>query len=365
MGNKALRLTRHGRLSRLRLLNLSKRFDEHQAVERVTLDVEPGELVTLLGPSGCGKTTTLRMIAGFLSPDLGEIRFNDRLMNNVPPQQRNTAMVFQSYALFPHMTVEENVRFGLKMRRVAESEQARRVAEAMAMVNLSGLEKRRPAQLSGGQQQRVALARAVVTQPDILLFDEPLSNLDAKLREKVRLEIRELQQRLGITTVYVTHDQAEALTISDRIVVMNQGKIEQIGSPDEIYHRPTSSFVADFLGQANIIEGRHLGGGAVETQAGLLQATAARGLAIGSVKLSWRPEDMKLAARPSFGSGRTSDANRLTATAKQVIFRGNFVELILAVGAVSLRAQVDSNFKPQEEDQLIFDISPDRIRIVG
>src|SRR6188508_840651 len=233
-------------MSRLRLERLSRRYGDFLAVDDVSLDVADGEFVTLLGPSGCGKTTTLRMVAGFIAPDGGSIFFDDRRMNDVPPHRRNTAMVFQSYALFPHMTVAENVAFGLRMRKLPMAQRSHRIDQALDMVSLRGLEGRRPGQLSGGQQQRVALARAIVTQPDILLFDEPLSNLDAKLREKVRLEIRELQRRLGITTLYVTHDQAEALAISDRIVVMNGGRIEQVGDPSFIYRSPRTSFVADF-----------------------------------------------------------------------------------------------------------------------
>src|SRR6185312_12921256 len=242
-------------MSRLRLNHLTRRFEGMVAVDDLSLEVADGEFLTLLGPSGCGKTTTLRMIAGFLGPDAGDIWFDDR---------RNTAMVFQSYALFPHMSVAENVGFGLLMRKLPKMESAARVAEALDLVSLTGLEDRRPGQLSGGQQQRVALARAIVTRPDILLFDEPLSNLDAKLREKVRVEIRELQRRLRITSIYVTHDQAEALVVSDRIVVMNRGRIEQIGDPDTIYRAPDNAFVADFIGLTNIIEGMLLDDGTVD-----------------------------------------------------------------------------------------------------
>ena len=215
-----------------------------------------GEFVTLLGPSGCGKTTTLRMVAGFIAPDGGEIRFGDRQMTDVPPHRRNTAMVFQSYALFPHMTVADNVAFGLRMRKLSAAEQASRIAEALDMVSLRGLEKRRPGELSGGQQQRVALARAIVTRPDILLFDEPLSNLDAKLREKVRIEIRDLQRRLRITTLYVTHDQVGGAgdLRPDR---GDERRPHRAGAaiPHTIYRQPRSAFVADFLGAANIVDG--------------------------------------------------------------------------------------------------------------
>ena len=245
-------------MSTLTLAHVTRRYGGFTAVDNVVLEVGDGEFVTLLGPSGCGKTTTLRMVAGFIAPDSGEIWFDDRRMTDVPPHRRNTAMVFQSYALFPHMSGGGERRLRPPDAESAGGRAGGRIDEALEMVSLRGLEKRRPGQLSGGQQQRVALARAIVTRPDILLFDEPLSNLDAKLREKVRLEIRELQRRLGITTLYVTHDQAEALAISDRIVVMNGGRIEQIGDPASIYRSPRSAFVADFLGAANIVEGQRL-----------------------------------------------------------------------------------------------------------
>jgi len=239
----------------VRLADVTKRLGAHLAVDAVSLDVGEGAFVTLLGPSGCGKTTTLRMVAGFYQPDAGEIRIRDRLVNEVPPHRRNTAMVFQEYALFPHMTVAENVGYGLRMRRVPRREARRRIGEALELVGLSGQDRKFPHQLSGGQQQRVALARALVVEPEVLLLDEPLSNLDAKLRVRVRTEIRQLQERLGKTTLYVTHDQEEALAISDQIAVMQAGRLLQLGSPSEIYLRPATRFVADFVGLANFLEG--------------------------------------------------------------------------------------------------------------
>jgi ABC-type Fe3+/spermidine/putrescine transport system ATPase subunit len=343
-------------MSRLRLNALWRRYGDVVAVEDVNLDVAEGEFVTLLGPSGCGKTTTLRMVAGFIAPDGGDIFFDHQRMNDVPPHRRNTAMVFQSYALFPHMTVTENIAFGLRMRKLPREEQARRVAEALDMVSLRGLEKRRPGELSGGQQQRVALARAVATQPDILLFDEPLSNLDAKLRERVRLEIRELQRRLEITTLYVTHDQAEALEISDRIVVMNDGRIEQVGDSDTIYRRPTSSFVADFVGAANIVEATSLGGGAYDAPIGTITLLADGTRPGARVKLSWRPEDMKLAP---------AGAGDFSARVKSVVYRGNFTELLLHASGETIRAQVASDTSVRQGETVGFDLSPDRIRIVS
>jgi iron(III) transport system ATP-binding protein len=224
------------------------------AVDHVDIEIEQGELVTLLGPSGCGKTTTLRLIAGFEFPTQGTISLDGNVINDEPPHKRDMSMVFQSYAIFPHLSVYENMAYGLKVQRLPKDEVRQRVAEAMALVELTGLENRAPNQLSGGQQQRVALARALVMEPKVLLMDEPLSNLDAKLREQMRTEIRRIQKRLGITSVYVTHDQVEAMTLSDRIVVMNEGKIEQIGPPIAIYRQPQTRFVADFIGRANFVE---------------------------------------------------------------------------------------------------------------
>ncbi len=241
------------------LRNIVKTFDDRRggivyAVNDISLTIQKGEFVTLLGPSGCGKTTTLRLIAGFEDPDRGEIILGRKNINNVPAFERNMPMVFQSYALFPHLSVFENIAYGLKVRKIQADIRKNDVEMALQLVNLIGLENRYPGELSGGQQQRVALARAIVLKPKIILFDEPLSNLDAKLRAQTRIEIKRLRQMLGITAVYVTHDQAEALSLSDRIVLMNKGKIEQIGTPEEIYNKPESLFVADFIGNANFLE---------------------------------------------------------------------------------------------------------------
>ncbi|MBI4207952.1 MAG: ABC transporter ATP-binding protein [Betaproteobacteria bacterium] len=240
---------------RISVENLTKRFGPLAVVSAVNLSILEGELFTLLGPSGCGKTTLLRLIAGFYAPDEGEIRFNDRVVNQVPPHERGIGMVFQNYALWPHMSVSENVSYGLKLRKIPSSEIIERVRGVLVKVGLTGLGDRYPGQLSGGQQQRVALARALVLNPQILLLDEPLSNLDAKIRVQVRAEIRKLQKELAITTIYVTHDQEEALTLSDRIAVFNQGKVFQVGPPKALYERPATRFVADFIGINNLIEG--------------------------------------------------------------------------------------------------------------
>ncbi len=231
--------------------NISKYFGDLAAVDNLSLEIEPGELFTLLGPSGCGKTTLLRTIAGFYYQDNGEILFDKKQIDLLPPHKRNTGMVFQSYAIFPFLSVFDNVAYGLKAHGVSKSEQKERVMEAISLVRLTGLEKRRPNQLSGGQQQRVAVARAIVIEPKVLLMDEPLSNLDAKLRVEMRVDIRRLQKKLGITMIYVTHDQEEALAISDRIAVMSTGRIAQMGSPWEIYHNPIDPYVANFIGVSN------------------------------------------------------------------------------------------------------------------
>ncbi|MEA4884469.1 MAG: ABC transporter ATP-binding protein [Clostridia bacterium] len=247
------------------------------AADNVCLTINEGELVTFLGPSGCGKTTTLRMVAGFENPTSGRVLIGDRDVTNVAPNNRDTAMVFQSYALFPHMTVGENVAYGLRFRKAGNAEKHERTKRMMELVGLTGFESRQPGQLSGGQQQRVALARALVVEPQVLLFDEPLSNLDAKLREQMREEIRRIQQRLSITAIYVTHDQSEAMAISDRIVIMNRGRIEQVGTPREVYSEPISRFVADFIGRVNFLPGLMVG--CVRTPAALpvQQAGAASG----------------------------------------------------------------------------------------
>jgi len=243
----------------LKLSDLTKVFGKQTnkflAVDHINLDVKEGELVTLLGPSGCGKTTTLRMIAGFHTPSSGHVYIDNVEMETIPPNKRPTSMVFQNYALFPHMSVKQNISYGLELRKLTRNEIDEKVKIMMDTIGLSGLENRQPRELSGGQQQRVSLARAMILEPKVLLFDEPLSNLDAKLRVSTRLEIRRIQQKVGITSVYVTHDQEEAMTISDRIVIMNNGLIQQVDSPSEIYSHPINRFVAGFIGKVNFLEG--------------------------------------------------------------------------------------------------------------
>ena len=264
------------------------------AVKDVSLDIEPGTFVTLLGPSGCGKTTTLRMIAGFESPDEGEIYLGNEAINELTPNKRDTAMVFQSYALFPHYNVFDNVAYGLKLRKMPKEEIHKKVMDMLELVELSGMENRLTNQLSGGQQQRVVLARALVVEPSVLLFDEPLSNLDAKLRVSMRTEIRKIQQKVGITAIYVTHDQAEAMSISDKIIIMNGGIVEQMGTPQETYYYPKSEFVADFIGEANFLKGKVTAPNQINVN-GIEIQTNTGNLEIGKdCKLVLRPESATL-----------------------------------------------------------------------
>jgi putative spermidine/putrescine transport system ATP-binding protein len=287
-------------MAQLELQRLTKRYGEFAAVHDVTLSVKEGEFLVLLGPSGCGKTTTLRMIAGFVAPTSGAIRLGGRDITLLPPWKRNTGLVFQSYALFPHLTVAQNVAFGLEMRSLSRVEIEARVAETLRLVRLDGYGARLPRQLSGGQQQRVALARALAIRPDLLLLDEPLSNLDAKLREQVRVEIRELQHELHITTVMVTHDQEEALTMADRLVVMSEGAVRQIGTQRELYESPADRFVAEFVGRSTFLAGRVEGPGLFRTEGGLA-IQCGRDVAAGRGSLALRPERLSLSDRPIAG----------------------------------------------------------------
>ena len=316
---------------RIAVQDLTKRFGPLEVVGRASFSIAEGELFTLLGPSGCGKTTLLRLIAGFYAPDEGEVLFDGRRVNDVPPHERGIGMVFQNYALWPHMTVFDNVAYGLKLRGVGHGDIAARVGAVLDKVQLGGLGERYPGQLSGGQQQRVALARALVLNPKILLLDEPLSNLDAKIRIQVRAEIRKLQKELGITTVYVTHDQEEALTLSDRIAVFNKGRIFQVGAPKELYERPTSRFVADFIGINNIIAGTvravEAYGVRVDTTLGELQARPNAQLRAGDrCLLCIRPENVAL----DDASG--GERNRLKGTIAFAAYLGNTLRYDVDLG---------------------------------
>lgn len=318
--------------SSLKLEAITKTFPQRTgtgevvAVDNVSLTIQRGEFVTLLGPSGCGKTTTLRLIAGFELPTKGTIHLNNTDITYQPPNKRDMALVFQSYALFPHMSVHDNIAYGLKVRNLSKTAIHEKVTQVLKLVGLQGLEDRRPNQLSGGQQQRVALARCLVMEPSVLLFDEPLSNLDAKLRVQMRSEIHSLQRRLNVTSVYVTHDQIEAMALSDRIVVMNAGQIEQIGVPEDIYRRPASRFVADFIGRANFLTTRidHSHNGTV---------TAPILGQIVDVALDTAPAtgtNMTVVLRPE-GLNLREDASLKQATVLQTMYLGAEVEYIVEV----------------------------------
>jgi putative spermidine/putrescine transport system ATP-binding protein len=289
-------------MAEVKLAGISKRYGDFFAVRDFTLTVADGEFLVLLGPSGCGKTTTLRMIAGFIEPTTGSIHLGNADITSLPPWKRNTGLVFQNYALFPHLTVEQNVAFGLEMRKVPNAEIGPRVAEALRLVRLGHLTDRLPRQLSGGQQQRVALARALVFRPDVLLLDEPLSNLDAKLRQEVRVEIRELQRKLGLTAVMVTHDQEEALTMADRLVVMSEGEVKQAGSQRELYEHPADRFVAGFVGRTTFLAGELAGDGKFKSRGGLTIACENKTAIKGAATLSLRPERVSVAAAPANGT---------------------------------------------------------------
>jgi putative spermidine/putrescine transport system ATP-binding protein len=342
-------------MSRLAIRELTKLYADVAAVQGVDLHIAEGEFVSLLGPSGCGKTTTLRCVAGLETPTSGRILFGERDVTQLPPEKRNIGMVFQNYALFPHMTVAENIGFGLDMRGIRETDARSKVDAVMEMVQLGGFHLRHPHQLSGGQQQRVALARALVVEPALLLLDEPLANLDAKLREEMRFFIRSLQQRVGITTLYVTHDQAEAMTMSDRIVVMFAGHIHQIGLPRDIYFRPASRDVANFIGQSNLFAGkvvaRHGACVSVETSVGLMRCEAPPGVDAGAeAHIMVRPEAVRL------GRAGNGLAGRIT----QQHFLGNLVDyrVALADGTIlSAQAIGEEVHRAGEEVSLMIDES--------
>ncbi len=311
----------------VQLVDLVKRFGEFTAVAGVNLDMPSGEFFSLLGPSGCGKTTTLRMIAGFERPTEGQILLDEVDMAQTPPHKRNVNTVFQNYALFPHLTVEENVAFGLKYQKATKEESAKRVGDALELVQMSQFAKRRPNQLSGGQQQRVALARALILNPKVLLLDEPLGALDAKLRKRLQIELKALQEEVGITFIYVTHDQEEALTMSDRIAVMSQGRVEQVGPPKEIYESPATAYVADFLGVSNLMDAKAGGvtDGGCKVSIGDFTLVAGQGDAdtAGDAKVTIRPERIIIEAQGTTGQ------NRLPAMVERTIYVGSTLQVIL------------------------------------
>lgn len=316
----------------VRFENVVKKFGKNVIVDSATFEVKAGELFFILGPSGCGKTTCLRLIAGFYTPDSGNIFFSGRPMNDVPPHNRNTSMVFQNYALWPHMTVEENVGYGLTIRKVPKQEKRDRVAEALEMVRMKEYAKYQPSKISGGQQQRVALARAIVVKPDMLLLDEPLSNLDAKLRLEMRDEIRRIHKETGITMVYVTHDQREAMSLADRICVINKGRIEQIGAPEQIYKNPVSRFVSEFIGEANVLAGNVYeinapeGNVVVDTPDGKIKARSGSAFSVGEFSVG---EKVAVIIRPEFFSVNKPDnagLNKLECVLSELIYNGDFQE---------------------------------------
>ena len=318
-------------MASIRLEGIRKSFPGVKALVDINLKIESGEFFTLLGPSGCGKTTLLRTVAGFYRQDAGHVYIGDKLIDNAPAHQRNTGMVFQNYAVFPHMTVFENIAFGLKTRKVGASAIKERVARILDLARLSGLEGRTPDQLSGGQQQRVGLARAMVIEPQVLLMDEPLSNLDAKLRVEMRGEIREIQTKLGITTIYVTHDQEEALVISDRIAVMNFGEVQQVATSWEIYKQPVNTFVASFVGNTNFIEGE-----VVSKKNGFLEVAvndfkikiSAVETSKEKIHLAVRPEDLSIVQDRTRGE----DFSLLAGTIEKSTFTGSLVQYTVACG---------------------------------
>jgi len=326
------------------LRGLTKRYGEVAAVEGLSLEVKPRELVALLGPSGCGKTTTLRLVAGFLTPEAGEIRVGDRCLSSpaavVPPERRRMAMIFQSYALWPHLTVAQNVGYGLRFKReLGRAERAARVREMLRVVQLGGFEHRYPGELSGGQQQRVAVARALVVEPEILLLDEPLSNLDANLREEMRFEIRRLHERFGITTLYVTHDQGEAMVISDRIAVLQRGRLAQVGTAEELFQQPRTRFVADFIGKTNLVEGVAAAPDVV-SRGGLTLRVGTAGLVPGQrVAVSIRPHEIAIVpgARPA--DDGPAGANVLRGTVQRTSYLGDALHYQVEVerGDIALR----------------------------
>ncbi len=349
----------------VKLSEVTKRYGKITAVDHLSLTVHDQEMVSLLGPSGCGKTTTLRCVAGFVIPDEGKIFIGDQEVTRVPPEKRDIGFVFQNFALWPHMTVHQNLAFGLRLRKVPKSQIKRRVQEALALVRMEGMEDRYPRQLSGGQQQRVALARALVLQPRVLLLDEPLSNLDAKLREEMRFEIRELQRKLKITAIYVTHDQAEALVLSDRIAILNHGKIEQIGTPEEIYQRPVSKFVASFVGICSFIQAQVIklssDGAVLSTEDGLVISTKRTDLTLGqSVTLAIRPEFAEV-----FFSRPANDVNVFPAQVARFAYLGDNVDCWLKVGQWDLRIRLPAFRAISAGQQVWVHLIPEKIIIIS
>ncbi len=348
----------------VQLVGLEKLFGETRAVDSIDLEVSAGEFFSLLGPSGCGKTTTLRLVAGFERPTSGEIRIDGLDTSQIPPHKRPVSTVFQSYALFPHMTVGENVAFGLAYQEVSKQDMARRVGDALELVHLDGMEKRKPTQLSGGQQQRVALARSLVLNPAVLLLDEPLGALDAKLRKALQVELKTLQEEVGITFIYVTHDQEEALTMSDRLAVMNKGQIEQIGTPSEVYEEPASPYIADFLGLSNLMEGKAEGSdghGGCNVVLGSHRVVARSGRvdATGAVNVCIRPERLILNGEGS---------NLLPCVVDRVVYMGSMLQVLIHVPEVGELQVIIPNqgngIAHLRGSQVMVELPPEALRVL-
>jgi len=349
-------------MSSVVLERLSKRFGDVEAVRELTLDIGDGEFFSLLGPSGCGKTTTLRLIAGFEEPTEGRIFIGDREVTQTPAHKRPVNTVFQSYALFPHLSVADNVAFGLRFKSVEKRERRRRVGEALQLVRLEGFERRKPSQLSGGQQQRVALARALILEPAVLLLDEPPGALDAKLRRSLQIELKSIQEAVGITFVYVTHDQEEALTMSDRMAVMADGLVQQLGTPRDVYEEPATTFVADFLGVSNLMSAHAEGGGRVRL--GEVALSAGRGdvEARGEVRLTIRPERVRVEAAGTPGE------NRLPGTVSRVVYLGSTTQILLELAAgQTLQATTSAadGLPPGEGEAVTVHFPPDALRVLS
>ena len=349
-------------MASVELRSLTKRYGSVAVVDGVSLRVEHGLLVCLLGPSGCGKTTTLRLIAGFIEPSAGQIAVGDRVVSapgrTLPPERRNMSMIFQSYALWPHMTVAENVAYGLKLRKLDRDTIGRKLKAILATTRLEAMAERYPGELSGGQQQRVALARALIVEPEILLLDEPLSNLDANLREEMRFEVRRLHDQYRYTTVYVTHDQSEAMTTADLIAVMNGGRIEQAGSPEDIYDRPRSEFVARFIGSSNILKGRNLDQDRIEFAGTPLRCSGARLPSSGETAVSIRQHDIRLMPKAP-----DATENVVPATVVRQVFLGSTRDYIVQVAdGTQLRVVTSAQDNIAQQSPVWLHLPPERCR---
>ncbi|MCC7345895.1 MAG: ABC transporter ATP-binding protein [Variibacter sp.] len=352
-------------MASVELRNLVKRYGANAVVDDVSLRIEHGMLVCLLGPSGCGKTTTLRLIAGFIEPTGGEIQVGDRVVSSptrtLPPEQRNMSMIFQSYALWPHMTVNENVAYGLNLRKLDKATVRSKVAAILATTKLEALAERYPGELSGGQQQRVALARALVVEPETLLLDEPLSNLDANLREEMRFEVRRLHDAYRYTTVYVTHDQSEAMTTADLICVMNAGKIEQAGAPEDIYYQPQSEFVARFIGASNVVRGKSLGGGRIEIGGVPVACTGVQPAAGQDAPVSVRQHDIALLTQKPAAA-----ENVVPATVMRQVFLGGHRDYMVELpGGAQLRVLTQPDQSVPPGSAVWLHLPPDRCRALA